>query len=47
MRNGITEKTKLIHIGLKLLVQQKVMEKLSELYTSTLKLKHIVREKKT
>jgi|JI9StandDraft_1071089.scaffolds.fasta_scaffold817739_1 Arc/MetJ family transcription regulator len=43
---GITEKTKLIHMGLELLIQQKAMEKLSNLYGSAPKLKHIPRERK-
>jgi Arc/MetJ family transcription regulator len=43
---GINEKTKLIHMGLELLIQQKSMEKLANLYGSAPKLKHISRERK-
>ncbi|HMV44414.1 MAG TPA: type II toxin-antitoxin system VapB family antitoxin [Leptospiraceae bacterium] len=44
---GISEKTKLIHMGLELLIQQKAMEKLSNLYGSAPKTKHITRGRKT
>jgi hypothetical protein len=43
---GINEKTKLIHMGLELLIQQKSMEKLANLYGSAPKLKHISRKRK-
>ena len=44
---GINEKTKLIHMGLELLIQQKSMEKLANLYGSAApKLKHISRKRK-
>lgn len=43
---GIKEKTKLIHMGLELLIQQKSMEKLANLYGSAPNIKHISRERK-
>lgn len=47
IETGITQKTKLIKMGLELLIQKNAMEKLAELYGSSPKVKPIQRRRKS